>query len=116
MDGNGVFVLITDVRPYIMDFDFSQLNLQYLIQARDLAKQDPELAAVILGIEAKLADKLAQVTPIELAQINCIRVPLIKPYDEFWWWSRFLEAIKIGNPVEIEVLLEHANLAAIKSS
>jgi hypothetical protein len=30
-----------------MDFDFSQLNLQYLIQARDLAKQDPELAAVI---------------------------------------------------------------------
>ncbi len=33
-----------------MSFDFSQVNLQYFIQARDLAKQDPELVATMIGM------------------------------------------------------------------
>ncbi|MGH8557796.1 MAG: flagellar transcriptional regulator FlhD [Methylococcales bacterium] len=97
-----------------MEIDFSQVNLQYLIQARDLAKVDREQAAVILGVDATLTELFAQVTPAELVHINRIRVPLIKPHEQFWWWSRFVQTIKSGEPAKIEVLLEHANLIAIK--
>ena len=99
-----------------MEIDFSQVNLQYLIQARDLAKEDPERAAVLLGVESTLTEMLAEVTPAELMHITRIKVPLLRPHEQIWWWSRFLQAIKDGQSGEIDALLEHANLIAIKGS
>ncbi|MCI0550111.1 MAG: flagellar transcriptional regulator FlhD [Anaerolineae bacterium] len=99
-----------------MEIDFSQVNLQYLIQARDLAKIDREKAAVILGVDVALTELFAQVTSVELTHFSRIRVPLIKPHEQIWWWSRFLRAIKTGDPAEIEPLLEHANLVAIQNN
>jgi hypothetical protein len=32
------------------DVDFSHVNLRYLISARDLARESPECAAVLLGM------------------------------------------------------------------
>jgi hypothetical protein len=81
-----------------------------------LAKIDREKAAVILGVDAALTELFAQVTPAELAHFSSVRAPLIRPLDEFWWWSRLLHAIKSGESAKIEVLLEQANLIAIKRS
>lgn len=98
-----------------MEIDFVQVNLQYLTQARDLAKIDREKAAVILGVDVALTELFAQITPLELTHFSRVRVSLIKPREQVWWWSRFLQAIKTGEPAEIEALLEHANLVAIQS-
>jgi hypothetical protein len=42
-----------------MKCDFSQVNLQYLIQARDLAIRDSELVAMLLGLPGDIAQLLS---------------------------------------------------------
>ena len=44
-----------------MKIDFASLNLQYLIQVRDIAREDPDVAARLLGLPPELACHLAQV-------------------------------------------------------
>ena len=46
-----------------MKCDFSNVNLQYLIQARDIARQDSEHAAIILGMDKQLSTALGKVLP-----------------------------------------------------
>ena len=84
-----------------MIFDFSALNLEYLIQARDLAMTDPELVAVMFGIDIEITRLLGQMTPKELALISLIRQPLVIPRQEPWWWSRLFNALRAGSPEEI---------------
>ncbi len=93
-----------------MKMDFSQVNLQYLIQARDLTKQDPQLAAIFLGIPDEIACMLPDLTPHQLAQIIQIKPPLLIPRQEAWWWSRLFTALSDGRPDEIEAVVEHALL------
>ena len=96
-----------------MNIDFSNINLQYLIQARDLAREDPEQVTVLLGISCHLAELLAEVSPEALARIPRIKTPLLIPRQEMWWWSRLLNAAKEDGRDEIEAVLEHGNLSSL---
>ena len=97
-----------------MQFDFSQLNLAYLIQARDLVIAHPRRAGVILGLSDPMAGLLPELTPQRLAAITGIRHPLIRPHRDILWWSRLLLALEDGQSAEIAILLDHAaiNLVA----
>ena len=96
-----------------MNIDFSNINLQYLIQARDLAREDPEQVTVLLGISCHLAELLAEVSPEAHARIPRIKTPLLIPRQEMWWWSRLLNAAKEDGRDEIEAVLEHGNLSSL---
>jgi hypothetical protein len=93
-----------------MNIDFSQVNLQYLIQRRDLTKQDPQLAAVLLDIPDEMACMLPDLSPPQLTQIILIKSPLLIPRQEAWWWSRLFTALGDGRPDEIESVIKHASL------
>ncbi len=93
-----------------MDMDFSHLNLQYLIQARDLAREDLAVAAALLGAQRDLAALLAQATAVDLAHITEVKPPLIVPRAAPWWWARLFTALREGQPGEIEAVLAHAGL------
>jgi len=93
-----------------LDFDFSDINLQYLLRTRDLAKQDPEVVATLQGISVDLAHILTQMTPDELTHVTRIKPPLVVPRPEAWWWKRLLNAIHNGQPGEIDAIVEHAVL------
>jgi hypothetical protein len=97
-----------------MTYDFSQLNLQYLIRARDIARRDPQLAATLTGMPEELAQLLAEVTPDELAQVTQFKAPLLIPRQEAWWWSRLFTAIRDGRPEEVEAIMEHASLITVR--
>ena len=90
--------------------DFSQLNLQYLIQARDLSKRNLQLAAAILGINDDMACLISDLPPQTLSQIIQIKPPLLIPRQEVWWWSRLIRALRDGYPAEIETVIEHAEI------
>ncbi|NIP72232.1 MAG: flagellar transcriptional regulator FlhD [Gammaproteobacteria bacterium] len=72
-----------------MKMDFSKINLEYLIQARDLARQDSEMSSIVLGMSRELAHLLTETTPQELAQVAEIKPPLFIPRQDAWWWQRF---------------------------
>lgn len=90
-------------------FDFSDINFQYLVRARDLAHQNPEIIAPLLGIPNGLALNLLEISPKELSCISRIRAPLLVPRAEAWWWERLLTAIRHGHLEEIDSILEHAS-------
>lgn len=96
-----------------MNFDFSQITLQYLIQARDLAMQSHDLAAIIMGIPEDMARLLTELTPQELSYVAQIKQPLLIPRQEAWWWSRLFKAVRDGCPEEIEVIMEHIPLIPV---
>ena len=96
-----------------MKCDFAELNLQYLIQARDIAKEDPEHASVILGINKKIAKDLAKLSPAALSMVSTIKVPLIGPKQPTWWWKRLPRALDEERSDEVQAIMEHANLLAI---
>jgi len=87
--------------------DFSQINLQYLIHARDLARQDPHRAGALLELPEDQANVLRLLTPGQLAQFALIRSPLLIPRGETWWWSRLLAAARDDCNAEIDAILEH---------
>ena len=93
-----------------MNLDFSHLNFQYLIQARDLARQDRQRAGVLLGIPDEMVCLLPDLSPQLLAQILQIKPPLVIPRQEIWWWSRFLVALRDGQSAELETIMDQALL------
>ena len=93
-----------------MEVDFSIINLQYLIHARDIAREDPEVAATVLGLSRELAGLLAQTSSDSLAKIAQIKVPLLKVRGDTWWWSRLFTALTDGGAEEVEAILDHASL------
>jgi len=99
-----------------LDFDFSDINLQYLLRTRDLARQDPEVVATLQGISVDMAHILTQTTPEELTHITRIKPPLLVPRQQAWWWARLLNAIRSGQPGEIDAILEHAALITSSQS
>lgn len=61
------------------DVDFSRVNLQYLISARDLARGYPERAAVLLGVPDALGQLLAELSAESLTAVVAIKAPLLIP-------------------------------------
>lgn len=105
MDGEG--------KEKAMEMNFSRINLEYLVQARDLAREDPERVAVLLGMSRKLAYLLADATPQELTHIMEIKPPLLIPRQESWWWQRLFKAVREGRPDELKAIMEHASLVSV---
>lgn len=92
------------------DFDFSHVNLEYLIQARDLASRNPQAGALLLGIPDQLACQFANLSPAGLTLVTQFKPPLVSPRLANWWWERLLRALTEGDPDELQVILEHAGL------
>jgi hypothetical protein len=92
------------------DIDFSHVNLEYLLQARDLARQDTKAAALLLGITDPLASQLVDVAPASLVKIKDFKPPLIAPRHDAWWWERLLRALADDASRELQLVLEHAGL------
>lgn len=90
--------------------DFSRVNLQYLICARDLARSYPERAAVLLGATADLVRLLAELEPAVLVAVTEVRAPLLVLRQELWWWGRLFTALQTGRPDEWQAVLAQAGL------
>jgi len=96
-----------------MEFDFSRVNLEYLLKARDLASRDPALAATILGASCELAELLAELTGGDLTHIALIKPPLLILRQEAWWWSRLFKAIREERSKELADIIKHASLVTV---
>lgn len=93
-----------------MEMDFSKVNLEYFIQARDFARQNPGMLSVLLGMSPEFSDVLAETTAHQLTHIAEIKVPLLVPRQELWWWQRFFRAVREDRIDELKVIMEHASL------
>jgi len=96
-----------------MKIDFSDVNLQYLIHVRDIAREDPEVAAPLLGMSPELANMLAQAPGEYLTKIAQVRVPLVAARGDAVWWYRLFKALTDENPEEVEAVLQAAGLAVL---
>ena len=92
------------------DIDFSRVNLQYLISARDLARRFPERASLVLGVSDDLTQLLAGLDPAALVTVIEIKAPLLVLRQEPWWWKRLFAALRDGRPDELGTVLEQAGL------
>ena len=61
-----------EMQPAMEDIDFSRVNLQYLICARDLVRDYPERAAVLLGAPDDIVQLLAD---LDAAMLVELRIP-----------------------------------------
>ena len=99
-----------EMQRTIGDIDFSRVNLQYLICARDLARDFPERAAVLLGVSDDLVRQLVALEPAVLVAVTEVKAPLLVLRQEPWWWQRLFTALQAGRPDEIRAVLEQAGL------
>ncbi len=93
-----------------MKIDFSSVNLQYLIHVRDIAREDPDVAAPLLGMSPELAGLLAQAPCEYLAKISQVKVSLLTARGDAVWWYRLFKALSDQNPEEIDAVLRAASL------
>ena len=96
-----------------MKINFSSVNLQYLIHVRDIAREDPDVAAPLLGMSPELATLLAQAPSEYLAKIAEVKVPLLVARGDAVWWYRLLTALSEENSEEIDAVLQSASLAVL---
>jgi hypothetical protein len=95
------------------DIDFSRVNLQYLICARDLARAYPERAALLLGVPDALSKSLAELGAEDLAAVTQIKAPLLILRQEPWWWNRLFTALRSDQPEELQAVLDQAGLIVV---
>jgi hypothetical protein len=96
------------MQPTMRDIDFSRVNPQYLICARDLARDFPERAAVLLGVADHLVRQLVELEPAVLVALTEVKAPLLVLRQEPWWWQRLFTALQAGRPEELGTVLEQA--------
>jgi len=99
-----------EMQRTIGDIDFSRVNLQYLICARDLARADPKRTTVLLGVPDDLVQLLAELDAAVLGAVTEVRAPLLILRQEPWWWHRLFTALQAGRPDEIRAVLEQVGL------
>ena len=70
----------------ILDQDVVDLNLGWLVTARDLSRNDPQKAAIVLGIDEARMALLSHLTLQELLTIARSGILLLRPRfrPEFW--------------------------------
>jgi len=106
----GSETTVGEMQPAMGEIDFSRVNLQYLICARDLARDYPESAAVLLGVPDDLVQFLAALDVAALVAVTEVRAPLLILRQEPWWWHRLFTALQAGRPDEIRAVLDQAGL------
>ena len=99
-----------ELRMAMADIDFSRVNFEYLICARDLARSYPQRAAVLLGATDDLVRLLAELDPAALVAVTAVKAPLLMLRQEFWWWDRLFTALQSGCPDELRAVLEQVGL------
>jgi hypothetical protein len=97
----------------VMKIDFSNINLQYLIHFRDVAREDPDLAASLMGMSPELAELLSQVPSDYLVKISSVKIPLLTARGDALWWYRLFTALVDENSEEVEAVLRAANLSVL---
>ena len=90
------------------DMDFSRINLQYFVLARDLATRNPALTGTLLGLSDEMAKVLTRVTPEALSHISKVQAPLLEPRSAPWLWERLFIALAEGRESEIDVVLSQS--------
>lgn len=95
------------------DIDFSHVNIEYLICARDLARSYPERAAVLLGATPDLVRLLAEVDPATLVAMTPFRAPLLVLRREPWWLRRLFTAFRAGRTEEVWAVLDQEGLIVL---
>ena len=96
-----------------MDINFSHTNMQYLIQLRDMARQQPALVELTTGLPRDLIGLLAQIKAEALASFAQINTPAFLLRPEPWWWGRLIHALLDNRHDEIQAILAHARLAML---
>ena len=91
--------------------DFSPLNLQYLMNVRDLARSDPHVIAPLTGVPDDVAPAIAALTSRELVRIAKFRKPLFGVQRDSWWWQRLINAARDGSCRELAAVLTHDPVA-----
>ena len=68
------------------DKDIVDLNLLWLIKAREIAKSNQTKAAVVFGFDEVVADKLSRLSLEQLHRIAQVGVMLFQPrfHPKFW--------------------------------
>lgn len=93
-----------------MEWDFSTVNLNYLLRARELARAQPAVAATVLGLPPELVCAVAALDADHLARLGQVKPPLLVARGDAWWWARLVAALETGRADEIDAVLEHAQL------
>lgn len=88
--------------------DFSRINLEYFLVARDLYRENPHSAIALLGSPKCLLESLNGFGPRELANLRFVKVPLVMPRFDPHWWQRLERALHDGGQAEIEAISEQA--------
>ena len=102
--------LAGEMQPTMREIDFSRVNLQYLICARDLAREFPQRAGVLLGAPEDIVALLVELEPAALVAVTEVKAPLLVLRQEAWWWQRLFTALQAGRPDELRAVLEQAGL------
>ncbi|MEW8030047.1 MAG: hypothetical protein AB2788_19340 [Candidatus Thiodiazotropha endolucinida] len=97
----------------VMKIDFSSINIEYLIHVRDIAREDPDVAAPLLGMSPELAGLLAQAPAEYLTKIAQVKVPLMAARGDAVWWYRLFKSLTEGNTEEVDAVLQAASLAVL---
>ena len=74
----------------LIDQDIVDLNLFWLIKARELAKANREKAVVVLGLDASLANKFTSLSLDELNAIAHAGVLLFRPRFRPTLWRQII--------------------------
>ena len=96
-----------------MNIDFSNVNLEYLLHARDIAREDHQVAASLLGTPPELATLLTQAPNTNLAKISRVKMPLMAVRGDAVWWFRLFKALAEENEEELDVILQAVNLTLL---
>lgn len=93
-----------------MEWDFSTVNLNYLLRARELARSHPAVATTVLGLPPALVSAIAALDAGQLTHLGQVKPPLLVARGDAWWWGRLVAALETGRADEIDAVLEHAQL------
>ncbi|MCB1860386.1 MAG: flagellar transcriptional regulator FlhD [Gammaproteobacteria bacterium] len=93
------------------DLDVVDLNLLWLIKARELAESDPDKAVIVLGLDADLVSELSTLSLGELASIASSGVLQFRPRFREALWQHILERRGSASiSVRLQTLLMAASL------
>jgi len=87
-----------------IDQDIIDLNLSWLVKARELAKLDQTKAAVMLGFDVSTADRIAQLPLEHLHDIARLGVMLFQPRFHTGFWDELLDDNK-AHAIRFQALL-----------
>ena len=59
-----------------MDINFSELNLEYFVTARDFANKNITSASVLLGTTLDFTQSIAALSSRQIARMSCVNVPV----------------------------------------